>query len=215
MDYLGEHNHNTRYYKKIEQDSYFWSTENDGSDSGLDADKLEGTEGDSIASGVDNGIIGFWYGTLSNFTGKLLTGYPNWHIADGSDGSMDLTDLFPIGASAVGSGYQVGYTIGSNTFKPAGTAIISTHILTIEEIMHTHSLLDYRPGAVLTTSNAWPGNTMMGYWTSRETITSSIGSGQGHDHPATFVGNESSLLPPFLALIPIQYGTYSGGSWSP
>jgi hypothetical protein len=215
LDYLTIHNHNSRYYLKAPMDSYFWSAENDGSGSGLDADLLEGAEGSSISSGMDAGIIGFLAGTLANFTGHLLTGYPNWHIANGIDGSQDLTELFPIGASALGSGYQVSTTVGTRTIKPAGTVFVQTHILTFYEIMHTHVIPQMGPGDK--TGSGDTGSYIpfgaIGYYPGNPTGNS--GSGLGHGHPGSFEGSTSELFPPFIALIPIQYGNWDGANWTP
>ena len=206
-------------------DSYFWTADSDGSGSTLNADLLGGFEGSAISSGIENGVIGFWYGTLANFTGKLLTGYLNWHIADGTDGSEDLTDQFPIGASAVGSGYQVGTQMGNKTFKPAGSVLISSHILTIAEIMHIHNLEDdyAAHGGNTELSAAGSGPCASYVQNLTPSITSSVGgklvggvyATQPHVHDATFEGSAANLLPPFMALIPVQFGNYSGGVWSP
>ena len=216
MAHLESHDHDDRYYPKAEMDSFFWSTENDGSGSDLNADLLQGTEGADIESGVTPGIIGFWYGTLADFTGKLLTGYPNWHIADGSDGSEDLIDQFPIGASAIGSGYQKGEAHGSATFKPVGSIIIASHILTIAEIMHTHPIYDeYWPkGSTRPDPDVSGGSAKGATITDSSAITSSVGGGEPHDHTGTFIGDITDLLPPFISLIPVQYGNYSG-NWTP
>jgi hypothetical protein len=218
MTELEAHTHDDRYHTKEESDSYFWNADNDGPGSGLNADKLEGTEGADIESGLTPGIIGFWYGSLSSFSGKLLTGYPNWHIADGSDGSEDLSDIFPIGAYAVGSGYQVGASAGNTSIKPTASVLIANHILTIEEIMHRHKLTDRYPsgsgyggGGSMGYTTYWPTGNYLGE--GRETST--VGTGQGHNHDGVFTGRSSSLDPLYLALIPVQYGTYSGGVWAP
>ena len=219
LDYLAAHNHNERYYLKNEMDSYFWSIENDGSGSTLDADLLGGSEGDEISSGIENGVIGFWYGTLADFTGKLLTGYLNWHIADGTNGSEDLIDKFPVGASAVGSGYQAGTAQGTRTFKPAGSIIIQSRVLTIDDIMHFHYLEEKTENTGVgcrtgTACNNQPPFTW-GPPIATNQITLSIGGGLGHNHDATFAGDAADLLPPFLALIPVQFGNYENGVWTP
>jgi hypothetical protein len=204
-DFLASHNHNDRYFLQKEMDSYFWDSLNDGAGSTLNADKLEGSEGADISSGIDNGIIGFWYGTLADFTDKLLTGYPNWHLCDGTDGTEYIQDLFPIGASSPGSGYQVGDVLGNNGFKPAGSVIISGHILTIDEIQHYHPLIDLRPGPGGENGGTSYSMSILQGWTSAERVTSSVGGGQVHNHAGTFVGNVSNLFPPFMSLIAIQY----------
>jgi hypothetical protein len=205
IDFLASHNHNDQYFLQNEMDSYFWNAANSGPGSTLNADKLEGSEGADISSGIDNGVIGFWYGTLADFTGKLLTGYPNWHLCDGTDGTEDLRDLFPIGASAPGSGYQVGDNVGNNGFKPAGSVIISGHILTIDEINHYHYLTEF--GAIWGQAGAGSG-TIKPYnniISSQASITSSVGGGGSHNHAGTFAGATSNLFPPFLSLICVQY----------
>lgn len=202
ISYLDAHNHDSLYYAQEEMDSYFWNID-DGSGSGLDADTLEGTEASAIRGGIEPGIIIYWYGSLSSFTGKLLTIDTSWHIADGTDGTIDLLDYFVIGA---GGDYAVGVSGGNSQFKPAGVITIASHTLAISEIMHTHSMTDYYP------LGDWGATT--GYWSCPITYaennsgvastTISVGGGQGHNHPGSFAGNVTSLLPPYMALIPIQ-----------
>lgn len=203
ISYLEEHDHDNRYYPKAEMDSYFWSIDTDGSGSGMDCDTLDGVDASAIAGGVEPGIVIWYWGPMSDFTGKLLTADNTWHIADGTDGTIDLTDYFVVGA---GGSYSVGQELGNATFKPAGTVTIASHVLTVTESMHTHSMTDYYP----TKKEQGVGSHCCSSYTVAPTLSGNAsttgynGGGQGHTHPGSFAGSSSSLLPPYVALIPIQ-----------
>lgn len=203
IDYLGAHNHDSRYYTRALMDSYFWNIDSDGSGSGLNADTLEGIDAADIFGGVSPGLIIWWYGDLTNFTNKRLNSDSTWHIADGTDGTIDLLDYFILGA---GGSYVVGASGGNAQFKPAGSITVGGHVLTILESFHTHTLQDYysSPSAGGSTSTYGYWFDFVGGYSSQASTTSSTGGGQLHIHPGSFVGGVSSLLPPFHALIPIQ-----------
>lgn len=201
MSYLAAHDHDDRYYLKAEVDSYFWDEGTDGAGSTLDADTLEGVEGSAIISGAAVGIGGWWYGTLDDFTDGYLDADPTWHICDGDGGSIDLEEIFIIGAmGALGAGD----TGGNNEFKPVGYSSGEAHVLTAAEVMHTHTMSDQYANFVTRVGGATPAPT--GASTETEHQTSTAGGGTGHTHTGTFTGSSTkkSLLPPFIALIPIQ-----------
>ncbi len=204
VSYIGSHDHDTRYYTQSSMNSLFWNIDNDGTSSGLDADTLGGSHADAITGGVEPGIAVWYYGLLSDFTNGYLNSDNGWHIADGTDGTVDLMNVFIMGA---GGAYAVGASGGTSTFKPAGTISVAGHALTHLEAMHTHALTDYYASNPATGStNSYPGTKI--YYTSNTSsiasITSSVGGGTAHNHPGSFVGNVSSLMPSYLALIPIQ-----------
>ena len=214
--YLAQHNHDARYYIEGTMDTYFWNIDNDGPGSGLNADTLQGQHASSMSAGVTPGICGFWLGSLGDFSGKLLGGYPNWHIADGTDGSIKLTDLYPIGGAKVGDlvGYQVGATPGNYFVTASATVIISGHTLSIAEAVHTHNLTDWGPIQPVNTYNAGGTTAQHPSLISGQSITTSLGSVNTHNHGATYSGSVIYMDPLYIALIPIQYGNYNG-TWSP
>lgn len=202
MSYLNSHNHDARYYTKTLSNSYFWNTGNDGAGSTLDADKLGGKEASAITGGAEIGIGGYYYGTLDGFTDGVLDVDPTWHICDGTDGTINILDVFVIGAGS----FAVGSSGGNSSFKPHGTIVIDSHVLTLSEIMHTHALVDYygKPKDVGTASIDY-GYFTPGYALDYNiTSTTSVGTGGGHNHTSTFAGASHGLLPPYRTLIPIQ-----------
>ncbi len=202
MSYLSAHDHDDRYYLKAEVDSYFWDESTDGDGSTLDADTLEGVEGAAIISGATVGIGGWWYGTLDDFTDGYLDADPTWHICDGAGGSIELREVFILGAMGA---FSVGDSGGNNLFKPAGYTSGEAHVLTAAEVMHTHTLTNQYGTAV-----ARGGNNVSGSVNATledvDNQTETAGGGVGHEHTGTFAGSttKKSLLPPYIALIPIQ-----------
>jgi hypothetical protein len=201
MAYLAAHDHDDRYYIKADVDSYFWDQSTDGAGSELDADTLEGVESADIVSGADVGIGGWWYGTLGDFTGGYLDADPTWHICNGSGGSIDLREVYILGA---GGTFDAGQTGGNNKFKPAGYCWGEEHVLTAAECMHGHNITDFY---------GWSGTRADGARTGMYTTTAvnanattdTEGGGAAHEHSGTFTGStQYNLLPQFIALLPIQ-----------
>jgi hypothetical protein len=95
--------------------------------------------------------------------------------------------------------------VGNNNVTPAGSVIISSHVLTIDETMHYHPLLEWNPNWSRLYANDDGALPTSKTTITLPSITSSVGSGLGHVHPGTFAGTPFSLLPSFKALIPIQY----------
>lgn len=210
------HNHDGRYYTKLLMDSYFWTADNDGPGSGLDADLLEGVEGDAVSSGIDYGVIGFWYGTAEDFSGKLLTGYLNWHIADGSEGAAALTDLFPIGSILETGTYARGSAVGALLAYPLCTVTVLGTTLDKYQVNHFHPLYDWQQQPCH--PNASPSHYGVSYipvgWMNNS-MAQAGGDTPIHGHDgSTYASEGVTLLPPFKALIPIQYGYYDG-NWHP
>lgn len=202
MTYLAAHDHDDRYYPKADVDSFFWDSTTDGDGSELDADTLEGVESADIVAGADVGIGGWWYGTMADFTDGYLDADPTWHICDGAGGSIDLREDMIIGA---GGDYNPGESGGSNTFKAAGYTIGYEHILTAAECMHTHVIQDHYAATAARTIASPNSTSVTTATTSEENQTDTAGGGVGHPHTGTFTcASTYSLLPPFIALIPIQ-----------
>lgn len=225
IGYLAYHTHNSRYYLESLSDSYFWNANNDGAGSTMNADMLGGQHAAQMSGGLLAGVIGFWWGTSADFSGELLTNYPNWHVADGVDGSENLTGLFPFGASNAGDTgptyiYPVKYQIGNEFITPYGLVTITGVQLSVYQSMHSHGMNDAAPsshgnyncpGGSPCTSVAEAG--VLANIT--QYACGVNGTNNAHTHSASFVGTEVNLSPPAMALIPIQYGNYNNGVWTP
>ena len=95
----------------------FWTQENDGSGSGLDADTVDGQHASAL--GVPSGVICMWSGTNANIPS-------GWYLCDGTNGTPDLRDRFIVGS---GSSYTTGNTGGA----------ASVTLTTAQMPSHTHS----------------------------------------------------------------------------
>ena len=136
-----------------------WHEGNDGSGSGLDADKLDNQEGTyyrnagnlnagtvpdarlSSSSLFVTGMIIIWKGAQN----QIPTG---WVICDGNNNTPDLRNRFIIGAGSGGS-YSPNNTGGSSSIL-LGTANLPAH---------THQLGGNVGNANLSHSHSWSGNT--------------------------------------------------------
>jgi len=200
--YLSTHLHDDLYQTKAEMEAAYWYAGNDGSGSGADADLIYKASGNLHAAsfsglGVDTGLIILWYGS----TGSIPAG---WHLCDGTGGTIDLRNRFPVGA---GSTYEAGDTGGSATFAAAGSISVSGHSLSVAEMAaHVHPFLDWTP-----TYHAATGVSQN--WICQGTATTSgatasAGSGDAHGHSTAegthFDGDAVASLPFCLALCYIQ-----------
>jgi microcystin-dependent protein len=193
------HDHDTLYYTQTQMQAAFWNADNDGTDTGADADLIEygGTtvHADALRGyAISSGVIILWYGSV----GSIPAG---WHLCDGMAGTRDLRGKIPIGA---GDSYNVAVTGGSTTFSAEGYITIEEHTLTLAELpSHTHSFVDrYSSGSMGAAQSSAPYCTAATY-TNR--TTSETGGGNGHGHPessANLTGVGS--MPPYLALAYIQ-----------
>lgn len=204
--YLSSHNHDNLYPTKAEMEAAYWYAGNDGSGSGADADLIYKSGGNLHASsfaglGVPTGLVILWYGS----TGSIPTG---WHICDGSGGTIDLRNRFPVGAGT-GSGYSVGDT-GTGTHTVLGTVNVAGHSLTAAEVAgHGHTYTDYYPG--YGTATCWGGTNWPACITGTDTTAGTTGypdigkaTADAHTHTSTFTGGNFSALPPYRALCYIQ-----------
>ena len=204
--YFTAHNHDDRYYTKTVMESTFWYSGNDGPASGSDADLIYKSTGNLhaaafIGMGVPVGLIIMWSG------GAAPSG---WHLCDGTAGTVDLRDMFILGAGTGGPG--VGDN-GSGIHAPAGTVAINGHILITAEIRdHRHEYSDYymdMSGGHATESVGVHTHAFTASW-SNSTGNSNIGStpASAHSHSAgegtAFAGNNFTSLPPYYALAFIQ-----------
>lgn len=188
-----EAGHTDRYYTRAEMDSLFWSVNNDGNGSGLNVDTLSGRHASEIIGGVPSGFMCFW----NPQNGSVPSG---WYFCDGSNGTPDMRDHFPIGASGTAGG-----EVGNSSITPMGSITVASCTLTIQNIAHSHTLIDaYGQGTNET--NVWgTGKHVCGQLTdSPNHYTDAAGGGGSHNHSGTFAGNASGIDPVYRYLVIIQ-----------
>lgn len=116
------------------------------------------------ASGVPVGLIAIWSGTAIDVP-------TNWHLCDGTSGTVDLRDKFVICA---GSSYAVGASGGA-----------ATHLLTVAEMpAHNHDLRDGsggdRTGTIKT--NNLSGQDEVTTWYNSTELMKNTGGGAAHNN---------------------------------
>ena len=193
---INDHNHDDDYYLKTYIESNFWNTGNVGPSSGCDADTLGGYEASEFAGiGVPSGIIILWHGAVGDIPG-------GWYLCNGANGTPDLRGRFVVSA---GGTYGVGNTGGSSLVTPTATIDIQSHILTIPEMpYHHHSVIDKHHSPDRGYAPLTQGRLVAINFVSITRDTTYVGSGQGHDHEGSFVGDEQENRPPYYALCWIQ-----------
>ena len=152
-------------------------------------------------SGAEVGEVITFAGNAASLNRKYGQG---WRIADGTDGTPNLTDAFPkFGTFAQKSGAG-----GTKTVTPSGSVSVANHTLSVAQIPpHSHSFSVY--------SNSGTGNVALeGSGSNSGTVwTSSAGSGQAHNHGGSFSGTSHTNEPQFTYLVPLYFtgvaGTYS------
>lgn len=202
--YLSTHTHDSIYYTKSEMISKFWCTENDGPGSGADADLIYCASGNLHASdvagaGISNGFVAIWSGAIVDIPS-------GWHLCDGAGGTIDLRDMFVVGAGTTAPGTHS----TSKNFIALGDIDIAVHQLTLDELApHTHIFYD---------ETTWQDNSyyLSGTSGSRLAATYAVNSGtsgssggngsHGHSEAegTVFAGTETEMLPFYYALAFIQ-----------
>lgn len=207
--YLTSHVHDDLYSTKTEMQNTYWYSGNDGSGSGSDADLIYHADGNLHSSdfaglGVDTGLIILWYGSVASIPA-------GWHLCEGTEGTVNLTDRFVIGA---GDTYAAGATGGSTTFTAAGSITVSNHTITQAEMgPHGHPFGDYTASLgsyPYSCAQCPPCNYIAAASSTSSTGTtpSSSGGGSGHGHSTAegthFDGTAIDCLPYSMALCYIQ-----------
>lgn len=141
---------------------------------------------DLIDAIVPIGMISLWSGTIANIP-------TNWHLCDGTDGTVDLRKRFVVGAGVdTTSTYVAGEDgVGTGDYKPGDTGGEDKHTITADELAsHGHGIPGDTPSA--------PG----GY--------NSIAANQGQSEQKTWTSNSTGRdephenRPPYYALAYIQ-----------
>jgi len=187
--------HPTVYRPKTDMDTYFWHAGNDGAGSTLDADTLDGSHATEIVGGVDSGIMVWWYPENGDVPDGFL-------FCDGSSGTIDMRNRFPIGASGT---ISVNEEVGNSQITPVCSCTVGACTLTIPQIYHTHTLSDERDRSWATdASSGGAGPTWLNQIDDSNATTDSTGGGGSHTHPGSFTGDAKSLDPLFTYLVIIQ-----------
>lgn len=187
--------HPTVYRPATDMDQYFWHAENDGDGSTLDANTLDGSHAEDIVGGVASGIMVWWYPE----NGSVPSGFL---FCDGSSGTMDMRNRFPIGASGT---ISVNEEIGNSQITPVCACTVGACTLTVPQVHHTHTLSDYRQQSSSGDAAAGSGgSTFTNVVDNTNATTDSAGGGGSHTHPGSFTGDAKSLDPLFTYLVIIQ-----------
>jgi hypothetical protein len=196
---IASHLHDDIYLSKILADAQYWSTVN-GLD--CDADMLEGSHAAALmgtAVGLPLGSIVMWDETLASIPA-------HWQLADGSNGTLDLRNYFPVGVSTT---HAQGTTYGVNSRNASGTINVASHVLTIAEIpAHHHYIVEKYHSS----GSAFQANYAGGTLTGAEYIdsalagtTASTGGSQAHYHSgSTWTAGSIENRPPYLAVYFIE-----------
>lgn len=189
------HVHTSDYYTRTQMETTFWSADNDGSGSGLDADMIIGPTGavhgsEATGMGVPAGVIIMWWGAVTDVP-------YGWRLCNGNDGTPDLGTKYIVGAGDV---YSLGDTGGTSTFIATGDFAVNSHTLTTNEIpAHTHSFTDtYSPSTGSLVQNS---STLAAGPSARTGTTETSGGGQGHAHAGSSISvNSVSMMPSYVVL---------------
>jgi hypothetical protein len=166
-------------------------------------------------SGTEVGEVITFAGNASSLNRKYGQG---WRIADGTDGTPNLTDAFP----KFGTFAQKSNTGGAKTVTPAGSVSVSTsvsvsnHTLSVAQMPgHPHPITIVSGGAGGGAAVSFDGDGgSLG-----SASTGSAGSSQAHAHGASasssgsFSGTSHTNEPQFTYLVPL-YFTGVAGSYS-
>jgi hypothetical protein len=157
--------------------------------------------GDDLQPSVfETGMIMLWYGAAID----VPTG---WAICDGSSGTPDMRDRFPVGVSGTKALGTTGGAASASTSSSGGHdhggATGSTAITEAQMPAHTHEVA----GGYLVNGNGTTdgidGGPQANAAVISTPVTSSVGGGGGHTHTITAESNHNhsvDTLPPYRAL---------------
>jgi hypothetical protein len=190
--------HSERYYGEATCDAKYFGPTTDGTGSGFVAAMVDGITGDGlIAQMIPTGVIAVWYGAIVDIPS-------GWHICDGTGGTIDLRNKFPM---AAGTTYTQGTTGGASQVNSTGTVTIATHAVTISELpSHTHSFTDYNETSVYGNLRGVSTSYVNGAVTVHVSTSGSTGGGNAHGHSGSTLdtGSAGNNMPPYKAYAYIQ-----------
>lgn len=196
---IATHTHDDVYLTQELADSGYWSIEN-GQD--CDADTLEGSHAADLmgtATPLPVGTLAFWDGRLSAIP-------IHWQLANGSNGTLDMRNFFPVCTSAT---IAIGATLGDVSVVPSGSIDVPFHALTIAEMpAHRHYVADKYNATGSTFQAVYAGGSLLTYRidqiSSQTTTVGAAGRNAAHGHSATWSADAVANLPPYLALYIIE-----------
>lgn len=210
--YYAAHNHDSDYYTRTWMETIvltpgseqgFWYAGNDGSGSGCDGDTIYTSGGnlhfdDLAVAGAPDGVIVLWAGSVGS-----IPNAEDWYLCDGTNGTIDLTNKWVVGA---GSTFSVGGTGGSTTCTSIDTLNIGDHAITTAEMpSHRHVWTDYYP-----TIYPFAGSGGLYYSHGSDPITHNGTTGSNtstesvHTHTGTCTTTATENRPPSKAYCYIQ-----------
>lgn len=162
-----------------------------------------------LAGSTPSGVITMWYGTIAT----IPTG---WVLCNGSNGTPDMRNRFPIGSSGDGSGsYPKGATGGATSVTHNHSVSVLNHTLTVSEIpKHSHGSGHNAEGgspqygrnnnALNKNRYQIRGEVAKEWLTSPALFTEAgvevTGTTSPHTHGANISSASTSILPPYRAI---------------
>lgn len=184
------HNHDSDYYTKTVMDETFVHENNDGHESGANADTIDGlTKAQLMNSVMDNLIVWFYNASIPD----------GWHICDGTNGTVNAVNKYIIGAD----GDTIFDTGGNDVFSPSINITIDEHVLTIDEIpSHRHTYIETHKWR----SQSWttPSGINIPADSANSKFTGYTGSDQGHSHTGSITFDNVDNRPKTKCLYLIQ-----------
>jgi hypothetical protein len=153
-------------------------------------------------SGTEVGEVIMFAGNAASLNRKYGQG---WRIADGTDGTPNLTDAFP----KFGTFAQKSDTGGAKTINPAVALTVQSHTLALSQ------LPQIRPSLLITgNASAGQGDALQRIGNANRennaSFTNPVGSGGSHAHGVS--GTAQTNEPQFTYLVPLYFtgvaGTY-------
>jgi hypothetical protein len=174
--------HSADYYTPSQYAAKFFAFPGGGSGSGQNADTLSGmTKDQLLASAVPSKTVIMWHGNIASPPAGFL-------YCNGLAGAPDMRDLLPLG----GSSNILGKT-GKAYCPFTGTATVSPHTLTIQELTHhLHYWSDQYPCDTTYCNNSGTTDAQeysVWLWSAY------VGGGQAHSHDATIPTTSASTYP--------------------
>lgn len=176
---IESHNHNDDYYLKTECDNKYIYENNDGEGSNINANTIDGYNKAALKSTPPNSLLIFFAGNLNNLNSS-------WHLADGSNGTVDCINKYIIGAN----NYTFHNQGGNDVFSPTINIMIGNHTLTIPELpSHDHTWIEsnqyFHPAGTYNASYIDGIGSSTADLYSR--FTSFIGGGNAHTHENSYI----------------------------
>lgn len=145
------------------------------------------------------GEVRMWSGVATEAAVVAAWG-AGWHLANGANGTSNLTDRFIVGA---GGAYAAGAAGGAASYKLSAAQLPShTHAITVNDPGHYHDVVTYNPGSYQSGLNISGGQTIGTTYPQHASVSK---TGVTASAANTGGGADISNLPPYYALCFVQY----------